>query len=74
MSANLKYALFDFFEENCVEVGESVWIVEDDLGLTLPPFDDTWDTEELVTVEWKKGSKRNAGKTFPAKVIRFSGN
>ena len=69
----MKFALFDFFEENCVEIGESSWICDE--REDLPPFDEeTWPHSMMVMVEWRtSGNKRHRGKKFPAKVISFSG-
>ena len=78
----MKYALFDFIEEKCCEIGESRWIIGED----RESFDNNnWVSNKIVMVKWPKDFSSNKilklsidpelvqTKTFAVRVVKFSG-
>lgn len=78
----MKYALFDFVDEKCCEIGESCWIMEED----PESFNNNnWVSNKIVLVKWptefssKKIVKysidpeRVETLSYAVKVVKFSG-
>jgi hypothetical protein len=67
----MKYALFEFVEENSLCVGESAWICD---------LDEQWRNNEMydfdageVEVMWPRTGGKGKTKLYSALVLQFSG-
>lgn len=66
----LRFCLFDFFEENTVEIGLSKYIEVTDIHVeTLN--NEEWDFSKEVVVNWPTG--RNQTAQHVARVVYFAG-
>jgi len=69
-----KFAIFDYFESQTVEVGR---VSDIKWGTDVPDFSEIKDNGKVVSVRWtikgpKKGGKSKPG-VFSAKVLNFHG-
>ncbi|XP_063959923.1 uncharacterized protein LOC135155126 [Lytechinus pictus] len=74
MSMNLKYCLFDFFEEGTVEIGQTNLICMED-GQCASFNNDDWDFDREALVNWTNKSNSKKGKVTKqcvARVVHFS--